>query len=103
MIEGGLVATAMFALRFLLILAWVRFRRGIVEVQPSVTRARVRAAARERPARQVAGRATAPPACSASAQAWRRESPSISMTLTGPDSHNAELVSHAVKHATGHR
>lgn len=29
--EGGLVATAMFALGLMLILAWVRFRRGIVE------------------------------------------------------------------------
>jgi membrane protease YdiL (CAAX protease family) len=43
--EGGLVATAMFALGFVLILAWVRYRRGIVEVQPSVTRAPVRATA----------------------------------------------------------
>jgi membrane protease YdiL (CAAX protease family) len=44
-IEGGLIGTAMFALGFVLILAWVRYRRGIVEVQPSVTRAPVRATA----------------------------------------------------------
>jgi uncharacterized protein len=44
--EGGLVATAMFALGFVLILAWVRYRRGIIRVQPSVARPPVRAAAR---------------------------------------------------------
>ena len=44
--EGGLVATGMFALGFVLILAWVRFRRGIVEIQPSVTQAPVHPAAR---------------------------------------------------------
>jgi len=44
--EGGLVATAAYALGFVLILAWVRYRRGIVQVQPSLTRAPVRVAAR---------------------------------------------------------
>jgi hypothetical protein len=44
-IEGGLVATAMFALGFVLIFAWVQYRRGNVEVQPHVTRAPARAAA----------------------------------------------------------
>jgi membrane protease YdiL (CAAX protease family) len=44
--EGGLVATAMLALAFVLILAWVRYRRGILQVQPSVTRAPVRTVGR---------------------------------------------------------
>ena len=44
--EGGLVATATFSLGLVLIVAWVRYRRGVVEVQPSLTRAPVRVAAR---------------------------------------------------------
>jgi hypothetical protein len=38
-IEGGLAATGTLALGYLVIVAWVRFRRGSVHVQPSVTQA----------------------------------------------------------------
>jgi uncharacterized protein len=45
-LEGGVVGTATIILALVLVVAWVRFRRGTVEVNPSVTRPPVRAAAR---------------------------------------------------------
>jgi membrane protease YdiL (CAAX protease family) len=44
--EGGVVGTATIALALVLVVAWVRSRRGTVEVQPSVTRPPVPGAAR---------------------------------------------------------
>jgi len=45
-VEGGVVGTATVILALVLVVAWVRARRGTVEVQPAVTRPPVRATAR---------------------------------------------------------